>query len=94
MKDLRLRTPLNRIGFTLLCFGLALVVVSFLFSYERYGWAGRQFADLETLFLDRAHRWWQTGIRYGSGIAVVGAWLAWAYEPTGGRLLRWIKTGQ
>ncbi len=93
MKSLKLRDPVNRLGFTLLCFGAFLIVVSFLSTYKGYGWSGLRFADLETLFIDRSRYWWQTGIRLGAVLVVAGAWMAWAFEPTIGKLLRWIRTG-
>ncbi len=93
MKALKLRDPVNRLGFTLLCFGTVLIAISFLCTF-RIAWdGGWHVADFEKLFIDGSRYWWQTGIRLGVVLAVAGAWMAWAFEPTIGKLLRWIRTG-
>ena len=93
MKTLGLSTPINRLGFVVLCAGAVITIVSFLGSYESYGWSGRHFASIERLFFDRALDWWQTGVRWGVCLTIIGAWMAWAFEPTIGKLWKWIKTG-
>lgn len=44
-------------------------------------------------FFPRRPEWWQSLFHWGCVLAVVGAWLAWFFSPTIGRLARWIRQG-
>lgn len=88
-----LKAPINRLGFALLCAGIIAVIVSLAFATRWGGYNGPHFPDLGTLLFDRARHWWQSVFRYGLTGAVIGAWVAWLYQPTLGKLLQWIKIG-
>lgn len=87
----RLTLPANRAGFALLVACCGAFAVALLMAASD-GDGGR----FLTRVLDPGERPYDTYDylgRYSIGGGVLGAWLAWAYEPTFGRLIRWIKKG-
>lgn len=86
-----LREPVNRAGFSLLIVSIGAFTMALLMAASD-GDGGRFLARV----LDPGQRSYDTYDylgRYSLFGALVGAWLAWAYEPTIGRLIRWIKNG-
>ena len=86
--------PVNRLGFVIFAMGLVVVAACFAASLEprSYG-AYFRVRDFEMYFLSRSFYWWQTGIRYGTVAVCIGLVLAWFFQPTIGRIIRWIRAG-
>lgn len=84
-----LKDPINRIGFLLFVAGLlcSIVAAAWFFQWQPSRWHG--FWDY-ALFR-RVTVGWQPLIRFGAVLIIVGGWLAWLYQPTIGRLFKWIK---
>jgi len=84
-----LKTPVNRIGFTLLVAGTISLLISVFWFYQ---WRGSSYQGFwEYAFIQRTTKSWQFMAKAGAGAVIIGAWLAWLYQPTIGRLLSWIK---
>jgi hypothetical protein len=47
-------------------------------------------ALLDAYYPYQSH-WWRPAFRFGCAFAIAGAWLAWLFQPTLGRLYLWIK---
>ena len=92
MKVANFATPINRIGFVVFCIGALLLVVSLLATVE-FRYDGPHIANIYELLFLRERYWWQSTFRIGLPMAFFGAWFAWFYEPTVGRLIRWIRLG-
>lgn len=92
MKAVSFARPINRIGFILFCMGVLLIVVSVLATIEeRYD--GLRIARVYDLLLDRQRFWWQFTFRLSLALIFFGAWIAWLYDPTIGRVVRWVRSG-
>lgn len=87
----RLATPLSRLGFTIIVCALCVFAASWLGALA--DGAGDRFYRTVLTFDGYAYYWWQHAGRWAIGAALVGAWLTWAYRPTVGRLIQWIRHG-
>lgn len=83
-----LKTPLNRFGFVLICFSLALCFGAWLINYGTHfagiGWVAH-------LTLDRVSSWQQLAFRTGLAGALAGAILAYNLLSSVKRVLYWVK---
>lgn len=87
----RLSRPINRTGFALLAVCCGTFFVALLMAAID-GDGGRLLARV----LDPGEPSYDSYdylARYSLGGGVLGAWFAWGYEPTFGRLIQWIKNG-
>lgn len=92
MKVVNFAKPINRIGFVIFCVGSLLIVVSLL-ATVKFSYYGPSIATLYELLIYRVHIWWQFTFRLGLMMAFFGAWIAWLFDPTAGRVIRWIRSG-
>lgn len=92
MKAVKFSKPINRIGFVVFCFGGLLLIISLLATVKS-SYSGVRIASLYELLYARQFYWWQAAFRTGLPMFFFGAWIAWFYEPTVGRLIRWIRSG-
>ncbi|WP_085701962.1 hypothetical protein [Pseudomonas sp. B15(2017)] len=92
MKAFNFPRPINRIGFVVFCIGLLMLTVSYL-STADFRYDSVRFASYYKLMESNAREWWQHVFRMGIPVAFVGAWVAWFFDPTLGRVARWIRSG-
>ncbi|WP_286978246.1 hypothetical protein [Pseudomonas sp.] len=94
-----LKTPINRLGFVVFIAGATMILVSLWGGIDWVDYTGKFRVDLpsarELFDFNYPYRikWWQPFFRWGCAFAFVGAWLAWLFSPTIGRLVRWIRRG-
>lgn len=87
----KLEEPVNRAGFFILVAGAASIAVSV--GWHAFSGGYRDYMSLTFDLDQRAYYGWQWLGRVGLFAMIAGAWLAWAYQPTLGRILRWIRHG-
>jgi hypothetical protein len=87
----QLNSPVSRLGFVVLVGASVVFAASWLGALADDD--GHRFYRTVMTFDGYAYRWWQQAGRWAIVLAGIGAVLAWAYRPTLGRLLDWIRHG-
>lgn len=101
----RFDSPVKRVGLLVMLFGTALVAIAFTGFLD----ASRSFNTPLGYFIERflegpfrAYRSWGQEVRgwaallawVGFTLVVIGATLAFVYDSTIGRVIRWVRTGE
>ncbi|MNE65139.1 hypothetical protein D3C80_1605940 [compost metagenome] len=82
-------SPINRLGFVLLTFSVALCLIAFFVSYRSYydiGWN-----RLAYLLLDSSTVWQQHLFKFGFFGVLVGSMMAWNFVDLVKRVYKWVR---
>lgn len=90
---LKLDSQRSRVGFVVFCTGVLLMVVPYALSIEINYYGEIQFPSLKGFLRWDSRRSYAPAFKIGLGFAIAGAWLAWFYPQTLGRLIRWVRVG-